>query len=90
MSHYLFSTIFLFLCWTAPDLLCAIHSNEKREIMDDIGRKMNLADVKIMDKILSEQDRIIWESMGLTPDVQSMENATLLTKVRHIRALRFR
>lgn len=49
--------------------------------MDDIQRKMNLADVKIMDKILSEQDRIIWESMGLTPDVQSMENATLLTKV---------
>lgn len=50
--------------------------------MDDIERKMNLSDVKIMDKILSEQDRIIWESMGLTPDVQSMENATLLTKVR--------
>lgn len=54
----------------------------KREIMDGIERKMNLTDVKIMDKILSEQDRIIWESMGLTPDVQSMENATLLTKVR--------
>lgn len=49
--------------------------------MDDIERKMSLPDVKIMDKILSEQDRIIWESMGLTPDVQSMENATLLTKV---------
>lgn len=49
--------------------------------MDDIERKMELPDVKIMDKILSEQDRIIWESMGLTPDVQSMENATLLTKV---------
>lgn len=51
--------------------------------MDEIERKMNLPDVKIMDKILSEQDRIIWESMGLTPDVQSMENATLLTKVRY-------
>lgn len=49
--------------------------------MDDIQRKMSLADVRIMDKILSEQDRIIWENMGLTPDVQSMENATLLTKV---------
>lgn len=35
-----------------------------------------------MEKILSEQDRIIWESMGLTPDVQSMENAALLTKVQ--------
>lgn len=49
--------------------------------MQEIYSSMNLEDVNIMDKILSEQDRIIWESMGLTPDVQSMENATLLTKV---------
>lgn len=57
--------------------------------MDDIERKMNLPDVKIMDRILSEQDRIIWESMGLTPDVQSMENATLLTKVSSLLLLLF-
>lgn len=49
--------------------------------MQDISSQMKLGDVNIMDKILSEQDRIIWESMGLTPDVQSMENATFLTKV---------
>lgn len=50
-------------------------------IMQEIGTQMSLVDINIMDKILSEQDRIIWESMGLTPDVQSMENATYLTKV---------
>lgn len=42
---------------------------------------MNIDDVEVTNKILSEQDRIVWESMGLTPDVQSMENAALLTKV---------
>lgn len=46
-----------------------------------IYSELKLTDVNIMDKILSDQDRIIWENMGLTPDVQSMENAALLTKV---------
>lgn len=50
-------------------------------LMKEICSKLKLGDVNIMDKILSEQNRIIWESMGLTPDVQSMENAALLTKV---------
>lgn len=49
--------------------------------MREIIQKLKLKNVNIMAKILSEQDRIIWESMGLTPDVQSMENAALLTKV---------
>lgn len=49
--------------------------------MDDIERKINLVEVKVMEKALSDQDKIIWESMGLTPDIQSMENAMLLTKV---------
>lgn len=49
--------------------------------MTHIYSKLKLEDTNIIDKILSEQDRIIWESMGLTPDVQSMENAALLTKV---------
>lgn len=49
--------------------------------MQEICVQMQFENGNIMDKILSEQDRIIWENMGLTPDVQSMENATLLTKV---------
>lgn len=44
----------------------------------------------VMDKILSDQDRIIWESMGLTPDIQSMENAALLTKVEQKMVLQSR
>lgn len=50
-------------------------------MMAQIHSELKLTDVNIMDKILSDQDRIIWENMGLTPDVQSMENAALLTKV---------
>lgn len=49
--------------------------------MQEIGDKLSVDTNRIMDKILTEQDHIIWESMGLTPDVQSMENAALLTKV---------
>lgn len=51
--------------------------------MSQIYAKLKLEDVNVMEKILTEQDRIIWESMGLTPDVQSMENAALLTKVQN-------
>lgn len=46
-----------------------------------MGAKLNFNAEHILNEILSEQDRIIWESMGLTPDIQSMENAALLTKV---------
>lgn len=53
-----------------------------RSLMKEIGSNMNFGEINILDKILSEQDRIIWESMGLTPDIQSMENAALLTKVK--------
>lgn len=49
--------------------------------MDEMGTKLNINTEHVMNEILSEQDRIIWESMGLTPDIQSMENAALLTKV---------
>lgn len=57
-------------------------------MMTQIYSKLKLEDVNIMEKILSEQDRIIWESMGLTPDVQSMENAALLTKVQRFHFLK--
>lgn len=48
--------------------------------MEDICIKMQYDKIEILPKILSAQDRIIWESMGLTSDIQSMENAALLSK----------
>lgn len=42
----------------------------------------NMNSERISKSLLTDQDRIIWESMGLTADIQSMENAALLTKVR--------
>lgn len=32
--------------------------------------------------LLNEKDQIVWISMGLTSDVQSLENAALITKVQ--------
>lgn len=46
-----------------------------------MGAKLSFNAEHVVNEILSEQDRIIWENMGLTPDIQSMENAALLTKV---------
>lgn len=54
-----------------------------RLILDEICVQMKYKNIEILPKILSPQDRIIWESMGLTSDIQSMENAALLTKAIH-------
>lgn len=45
----------------------------------------NVSSEKISQNLLTDQDRIIWESMSLTADIQSMENAALLTKVGKFR-----
>lgn len=51
--------------------------------MEEIISELNLGAIDISNKLLTDQDRIIWESMGLTSDVQSMENAALVSKVCH-------
>lgn len=49
--------------------------------MQQISEELNLPNLDISKKILTDEDRIIWENMGLTSDIQSMENAAIITKV---------
>lgn len=44
-------------------------------------QNIEVADFDLTKNIITEQDQIVWESMGLSSDQQSMENAALLSKV---------
>lgn len=47
------------------------------KIIDDL----RISEFNVMKNLITDQDIIMWESMGLTADVQSMENAALLSQV---------
>lgn len=49
--------------------------------MTKIRDELHVNEFNVMKNIITDQDIIMWESMGLTADVQSMENAALLTQV---------
>lgn len=49
-----------------------------------MAEELNLPDLDVSKKLLTDEDRIIWENMGLTSDIQSMENAAILTKILSI------
>lgn len=49
--------------------------------MSKIIDELRIKDFNVMKNIISDQDIIMWESMGLTADAQSMENAALLSQV---------
>lgn len=49
--------------------------------MPKIIDEIRVSEFNVMKNIISDQDIIMWESMGLTADVQSMENAALLSQV---------
>lgn len=52
--------------------------------MDQVQQLLELPDFNLTKSIVSDQDQIIWESIGLTSDVQAIDNAAILTKVRSI------
>lgn len=43
--------------------------------------ELKIKEFNVTTNIITDQDIIMWESMGLTADVQSMENAALLSQV---------
>lgn len=49
--------------------------------MTKIVDELHANEFNVMKNIITDQDIIMWESMGLTADVQSMENAALLSQV---------
>lgn len=52
-----------------------------RALLDKMQSNIELADFSLTESIINAQDQIVWESMGLIADQQSMQNAALLTKV---------
>lgn len=49
--------------------------------MTKVLDELHVNEFNVMKNIITDQDIIMWESMGLTADVQSMENAALLSQV---------
>lgn len=43
--------------------------------------ELELSGFDLLQNMITEQDKIVWQSIGLPPDVQSMENAAILAKV---------
>ena len=65
----------------APAVKISIQPLPSRMAMQQLEKRLNLPEMDISHKLLTDQDRIIWENFGLTSDVQSMENAAILTKI---------
>lgn len=51
------------------------------EFLDKMRKSIEVAEFQLISNIITEQDQIVWESMGLTSDQQTMENAAILSKV---------
>lgn len=49
--------------------------------MTSVTDELHVPGFNVMKNIITDQDIIMWESMGLTADAQSMENAALLSQV---------
>lgn len=52
--------------------------------MASFQSNFNIQNFNIADNIITDQDKIMWESCGLTSDVQSIENAAILSKVNKL------
>lgn len=52
-----------------------------RELLNQICVRLEVAEFNLTKAIISDQDQVIWESIGLPTDVQAIENAAILTKV---------
>lgn len=49
--------------------------------MTKIVADLHVNEFNVMKNIITDQDVIMWESMGLTADAQSMENAAILSHI---------
>lgn len=49
--------------------------------MTKIIDELHVNEFNVMRNIITDQEIIMWESMGLTTDAQSLENAALLSQV---------
>lgn len=65
--------------------LCLTHfshmlEEDKAKFVETIGELLHVT-FDMHDTLYSDQDKLVWESMGLSGDKQSIENAAIMTKV---------
>lgn len=64
---------------TAINYLSSASFKERTEILNKLTDSVRVPEFDILKNMISERDQIIWESMGLSRDVQVQENAALLS-----------
>lgn len=65
--------------------LCLTHfshmlEEEKAKYIENVSETLHFK-FELQETLFSDQDKLVWESMGLSNDKQSVENASLLVKV---------
>lgn len=66
---------------TCINYLSSLSYKERSEVLNKLTDSLRIPEFDILKSIISERDQIIWESMGLSRDVQVQENAALLSKM---------
>lgn len=74
----------LFLWTLFKFFICLFSHFFNRSVINMITQNLELNEFDLIKNLVTEQDQIIWESMGLPRDAQAIENAALLIKMIQI------
>ncbi|XP_059611101.1 cytoplasmic dynein 2 heavy chain 1 [Phlebotomus argentipes] len=70
-----------FLVSLSINFLSHLYLEERSQVLSTVIQTTELPPFDLTQNLVTEQEKIMWESMGLTPDAQSLQNAGLLTKI---------
>ncbi|GAB0096653.1 Cytoplasmic dynein 2 heavy chain 1 [Sergentomyia squamirostris] len=70
-----------FLVSLAINYLSHLTLEERLNVVQTVVQTTELPPFDLTENLVSEQEKIMWESMGITPDAQSIQNAGLLIKI---------
>lgn len=54
--------------------------SDKEKLIQNISQKLKV-EFTLKDTLYTDQDSLVWQSIGLSTDKQSVENASILTQV---------
>lgn len=54
--------------------------NDKEKMIKNIADKLKI-EFSLKDTLYTDQDSLVWQSIGLSADKQSIENASIITQV---------
>uniref|UniRef100_A0A1B0CJW6 Cytoplasmic dynein 2 heavy chain 1 n=1 Tax=Lutzomyia longipalpis TaxID=7200 RepID=A0A1B0CJW6_LUTLO len=70
-----------FLVSLTINFLSHLALEERTQVLQTVIQTTDLPPFDLTESLVTEQEKIMWESMGLTPDAQSIQNAGLLIKI---------